>query len=54
MQAIKETNFKEAIIKIKVLDNGKLLVVDYKTIVRFLDIDTLKTMSGFKGGNISP
>jgi WD40 repeat protein len=50
MQAIKETNFKEAIIKIKVLDNGKLLIVDSRTIVRFLDIDTLKTMSGFKGG----
>ncbi|MDA3908953.1 MAG: hypothetical protein PF437_07675 [Sulfurimonas sp.] len=50
MQAIKEINFKEAIIRIKILDDGKLLVVDSKTVVRFLDIDTLSTISGFKGG----
>ena len=50
MKSVKETNLKEAIIKIKVLDDGKLLVVDSKTIVRYLDINTLSTISGFKGG----
>ncbi|WP_373002559.1 WD40 repeat domain-containing protein [Sulfurimonas sp.] len=50
MQATKEMNFKEAIIKIKILDDGKLLVVDSKTVVRFLDLNTLSTISGFKGG----
>lgn len=50
MQALKKENFKDAIIKIKILDDGKLLVVDSKTVVRFLDINTLDTISGFKGG----
>ncbi|EDZ62522.1 WD-repeat containing protein [Sulfurimonas gotlandica GD1] len=50
MKAIKEVNFKDAIIKIKILDDGKLLVVDSKTVVRFLDINSLSTISGFKGG----
>ncbi|MEA2092049.1 MAG: WD40 repeat domain-containing protein [Campylobacterota bacterium] len=52
MKIAKEINFKEAIIKIKILDDGTLLVVDSKTIVRFLDIKTLNTITGFKG-NIS-
>lgn len=50
MKAIKKVNFKNAIIKLKILDDGKLLVIDSKTNVRFLDINTLSIISGFKGG----
>lgn len=48
MKAYKEITFKEAIIRIKVLDDGSLLVVDSKTTVRFIDIESLSTVSGFK------
>jgi len=50
MKANREINYKDAIIKVKILDDGRLLVVDSKTVVRFLDIKTLSTISGFKGG----
>nr|WP_321265698.1 hypothetical protein [uncultured Sulfurimonas sp.] len=50
MKAKREVNFKDPIIKIKILDDGRLLVVDAKTVVRFLDLKTLSTISGFKGG----
>ncbi|WP_373035284.1 WD40 repeat domain-containing protein [Sulfurimonas sp.] len=52
MKREKDINFTDAIIKIKILDDGTLLVVDSKTVVRFLNINTLDTISGFKG-NIS-
>jgi hypothetical protein len=52
MKIIKNVNFTDAIIKIKILDNDSLLVVDSKTVVRYLNINTLETISGFKG-NIS-
>ncbi|MDA7816689.1 hypothetical protein N9A28_00690 [Sulfurimonas sp.] len=48
MENIKQTNFDEAIISIKILDESTLLVVDSKTSVRYLDKDTLKVKSGFK------
>jgi hypothetical protein len=48
MKAAREINFKEAIIRIKILDDGTFLVVNSKTTVRFLDPKSLKTVSGFK------
>lgn len=48
MKAIKEKQFEEAIVKIKILSDETLLVVDAKSVVKFLDIKTLKTKSGFK------
>lgn len=50
MKPIKEISFKDAIIRVKIMDDGKLLVVDAKSVVRFLDLLTLKTISGFKCG----
>lgn len=48
MKVLNEVNFKEAIIEIKILDDGSLLVVDSKTTVRYLDKETLKLLKGFK------
>ena len=48
MKAIKEKNFEEAIVKIKILADETLLVVDAKSVVKFLDIKSLGTKSGFK------
>lgn len=50
MKPTKEVNFKDAIIRVKTMDDGKLLVVDANSAVRFLDKETLKTTSGFKCG----
>ncbi len=48
MKAVKNINFKEPIVKLKILDDGTLLVVDSKTVVRFLNLNTLDVLSGFK------
>ncbi|MEA1892485.1 MAG: hypothetical protein U9N33_07215 [Campylobacterota bacterium] len=48
MKALKETNIKQAIIKIKLLDDGTILVIDSHTTVRFLDKKTLTLINGFK------
>ncbi|MCK9492347.1 MAG: WD40 repeat domain-containing protein [Sulfurimonas sp.] len=50
MKPSKEISFKNAIIRVKIMEDGKLLVVDAKSVVRFLDLVTLKTASGFKCG----
>jgi len=50
MNPTKEVRFKNAIIKVKIMDDGKLLVVEANSVVRFLDILSLKTLSGFKCG----
>jgi len=48
MEAVKQVNFTQAIIYMKILDNGSLVVVDENTAVRFLEIEKLQTISGFK------
>jgi len=48
MEVIRSKNFKEAIVQTQILDDGRLLVVDAKTTVRFLDIKTLELLDGFK------
>ena len=48
MESLRSKNFKEPIILLKILDNGKLLVVDSKTTVRYLDKNTLDVVDGFK------
>ncbi len=48
MNPIKEKNIREAIILIQKLDDGSLLVVDAKTTIRYLNIETLEVLNGFK------
>ena len=50
MKPTKEVSFKDAIMRVKIMNDGKLLVVDAKSVVRFLDLVSLKTTSGFKCG----
>jgi hypothetical protein len=49
MKDIKHINFKFPIILLKILDDDKLIVVDNKTTVRYLNKENLKVLSGFKG-----
>ncbi len=49
MEAVKKTYFKEAIIRIKILDDNTLLIVDSKTSVRYLDKTALRVLGGFRG-----
>ena len=49
MKITNEINFKEAIIKIKILDDGSILIVNSRTEVRILDIHTLDIIDGFSG-----
>ena len=48
MKPIRKKNFKEAIIEIKTLDDGSLLVVDSKTTVRYLDKENFDLINGYK------
>ncbi len=48
MKSSRNKSFSEAIIITKILDDGTLLVVDSKTTVRYLDLNSLETTSGFK------
>ncbi|EQB40356.1 hypothetical protein M947_00745 [Sulfurimonas hongkongensis] len=48
MKPTKEVSLKDAIIRVKLMDDGKLLVVDAKSVIRFLDLMSLRTLSGFK------
>ena len=50
MHPTRELSFKDTIIRIKMMYDGNLLVVDAKGVVRFLDFLSLKTLSGFKCG----
>ncbi|MBU1658122.1 hypothetical protein KKG72_03610 [bacterium] len=49
MNPIKQKSFEDAIVLIKILDDGTLLVIDVNTTVRILDLDTLDVVNGFKG-----
>ncbi|MDF1875453.1 hypothetical protein JHD48_06875 [Sulfurimonas sp. SAG-AH-194-I05] len=48
MEVVKSKNFKEPIVLTKILDDGRLLIVDAKTTIRFLDKDSLDLLNGFK------
>ena len=48
MEIVRSKNFKEAIVQVQILDNSTLLVVDSKTTIRYLDIDSLELLDGFK------
>jgi len=48
MDPVKKKNLHEAVILVKRLDNGQLIVVDSKTTVRYLNIDKLEVLNGFK------
>ncbi|MEA1956016.1 MAG: hypothetical protein U9N02_05940 [Campylobacterota bacterium] len=50
MREIKQTNFKYPIVLIKILNDGRLLIVDNKTTVRYLNKEKLQITSGFKVG----
>ena len=48
MEVIRSKNFKNPIVQAQILDDGRLLVVDSKTTIRYLDINTLELLDGFK------
>ncbi|MFT5660959.1 MAG: hypothetical protein ACI9TV_001603 [Sulfurimonas sp.] len=48
MEVIRSKNFKEPIIQTQILDDGRLLVINSKTTIRYLDIDSLELLDGFK------
>jgi len=48
MDPVKKKNIHEPVILIKRLTNGQLVVVDSHTTVRYLNIDTLEVINGFK------
>lgn len=48
MKVIRRKNFKEAIVQTQILDDKRLLIVDAKTTIRYLDIKSLETLDGFK------
>lgn len=50
MEAKNNISFKDTIIRSKIMDDGRLLLVDAMGVVKFLGIKTLKTISGFKCG----
>ncbi len=50
MKELKQANFKNPIVLLKILDDDKLVVVDNKTIVRYLNKNDLKVLGGFKAG----
>ena len=49
METLKTKSFEDAIVLLKILDDDRLVVVDCKTTVRYLDKDTLDVLGGFKG-----
>lgn len=49
MKVLKTKTFDKAIILIKILEDGRLLVVDSATTVRYLDREELEIIDGFKG-----
>ncbi len=50
MDPVRSKNIKQAIIFTKILDNAQLVVVDSHTTVRYLNIDSLEVVDGFKAG----
>ena len=48
MKAIKQVDIKVPVIVTKILDDGRLLLVDSSTTIRFLNKDSFKVESGFK------
>ncbi|MBC8238612.1 MAG: WD40 repeat domain-containing protein [Helicobacteraceae bacterium] len=48
MEVLRSKNFKDAIVHTQILDDGRLLIVDAKSTVRYLDLQTLELLDGFK------
>jgi hypothetical protein len=48
MTPLKHKNIREAIVLIKKLNDNRLVVVDAKTTIRYLNIETLEVLNGFK------
>lgn len=48
MEAIKRKNFQDPILVTKLLSDGRLLIVDSNTTVRYMDKNTLEMNEGFK------
>ena len=48
MTPIQNKNIRDAVILIKKLDNEQLIVIDANTTIRYLDINTLEVINGFK------
>ena len=50
MDPVRSKNIKQAIIFTKILNNSELVVVDSQTTIRYVNIDTLEVIHGFKAG----
>ncbi|WP_297440588.1 hypothetical protein [Sulfurimonas sp.] len=50
MKVVQSQNIIKPVILLKILDDGRLVAVDSQTTIRYLDLVTLKTLSGFKVG----
>jgi len=48
MEVVKNKGFSKPIVLLKILEDGKLLVVDNETTIRFLNKDNMKMIDGFK------
>ncbi|MDD2789281.1 MAG: hypothetical protein PHU40_01300 [Sulfurimonas sp.] len=48
MNPIQQINIREAIVLLKILDDGSLLVVDANTTIRFCDISSFEAVGGFR------
>jgi len=49
MEVVKSKGIGKAIVLLKILDDGKLLVVDNETTIRFFNKDDLSVIDGFRG-----
>ena len=48
MTIVQTKGFNRTVILLKILDDGKLLVVDNQTTIRFIDREKFNLLSGFK------
>jgi len=52
MELLKQLNIKSAILKLKVLDNNKLAIIDAHNTLRIVELEKYKVVSGFKSNII--
>ncbi|MDD3818180.1 MAG: hypothetical protein PHI89_08830, partial [Thiovulaceae bacterium] len=50
MEPIESKHFNDPVIVLEILEDGRLLVVDSKTNIRYLKLETMETEGGFKTG----
>ena len=48
MEVLRSKNFKDAIVQTQILEDGRLLIVDAKSTIRYLNLQTLELLDGFK------